>query len=80
MDSARAQSRVLADPAPKVLVRSLGDNGIELELVVWIQDADQGPADLRSDIYRAAWKLFLESGIEVPYPQREVRILSNTAL
>ena len=78
LDSARTQTRVLTDPVPKVLVRSLGDNGIELELVVWIRDADQGQADLRSEIYRAAWKLFLESGIEVPFPQREVRILSKT--
>jgi Small-conductance mechanosensitive channel len=80
LDSARTQTRVLTDPVPKVLVRSLGDNGIELELVVWIRDADQGQADLRSEIYRAAWKLFLESGIEVPFPQREVRILSKTVL
>jgi small-conductance mechanosensitive channel len=80
LDSAKAQTRVLPDPAPKVLVRSLGDNGIELELVVWIRDAGQGQTDLRSDIYRAAWKLFLESGIEVPFPQREVRILSKTSL
>ena len=78
LDSARTQTRVLTDPVPKVLVRSLGDNGIELELVVWIRDADQGQADLRSEIYRAAWKLFLESGIEVPFPQREVRIFSKT--
>lgn len=78
LDSAKAQTRVLADPAPKVLVRNLGDNGIELELVIWIRDADQGQADLRSEIYRATWKLFLESGIEVPFPQREVRILSKT--
>jgi small-conductance mechanosensitive channel len=78
LDCARIQARVLTDPAPKVLVRSLGENGIELELAVWIRDAKLGQSELRSDIYRAAWKRFRESGIKVPFPRRDVRLLSRT--
>ena len=29
---------------------------------------------MRSDIYRAVWREFQTRGIEIPYPQREVRL------
>jgi len=76
LDEARKQTRVAADPVPGVLVRNLGDNGIELELNIWIRDPDQGQGTLRSDLYRAILKRFQASGIEIPYPQREIRVFA----
>jgi small-conductance mechanosensitive channel len=76
LESAEAQSRVLGDPAPGVQVKNLGDNGIELELVVWLRDADMGQTNLKSDILRAIWRSFRQAGIEVPFPQRVVHIQS----
>jgi small-conductance mechanosensitive channel len=73
LDIAAATPRVLADPAPVMLVRALGDNGIEVELGLWIQDADQGTGTLRSDLLRKIWAQFSQEGIEIPFPQREVR-------
>jgi small-conductance mechanosensitive channel len=32
---------------------------------------------LKGDIYREVWSQFQAAGIEVPYPQRVVRQLSN---
>ena len=69
----KAQSRVLASPEASVWVKNLGDNGIELELTTWIRDADQGQSSLRSGILVDTWRAFREQGIEVPYPQRELR-------
>lgn len=77
LDEAGNQPRVCADPAPSVLIRNLGDNGIELELNVWIRDPDQGQGTLRSDLYRAILKRFHAAGIEVPFPQREIRVLDS---
>lgn len=79
LEEARKQSRVLADPAPTVIIKNLGDNGIELELSVWIRDPDQGQGNLRSDLYRGILKRFQASGIEVPYPQRQIRVLTPPA-
>jgi len=73
--AARRQPRVLADPAPAVLVAALGDNGIELELVMWIADPDQGQAALRSAILKEIVEAFRAEGIEIPFPQRDVRIV-----
>ena len=74
-DAALAHPRVLKDPAPKVLISAFADNGIEVELGVWINDPEEGRGSLRSDIYYAVWREFQAKGIEIPYPQREVRVL-----
>ena len=71
--------RVLRHPAPSVLVRNLGDNGIELDLVVWIGDADQGQPSLRSELLIAILDTFRAHEIEIPFPQREVRMSSTAA-
>ena len=69
--------RVLTDPPPAVLIKSFADNGIELELVVWVEDPEQGKTNLRSEIYYGIWREFKANGIVIPFPQREVRILGN---
>ncbi|MBI2296493.1 MAG: mechanosensitive ion channel [Betaproteobacteria bacterium] len=76
-DAARRHPRVLRDPAPAVLIKEFGDSGIDLELGVWIEDPQQGEAGLRSDLYREIWREFQAQGIEIPYPQREVRVVGD---
>ncbi|MEQ1518644.1 MAG: mechanosensitive ion channel domain-containing protein [Usitatibacteraceae bacterium] len=78
--AAKSQSRVLATPEPTVWIKNLGDNGIELELVAWISDAEAGLGSLRSDIFVAVLRAFREAGIEIPYQQREVRLLTDGPL
>lgn len=75
---AHAQARVLADPPPKGLVSAFGDSGISLELGFWIGDPEAGSAQIKSDIYLGIWKAFKAASIEIPYPQREVRLLPQS--
>lgn len=77
LDAARAHARTLPAPEPRVTINAFADNGISLELGVWIRDPELGGAALRSDIYYAVWREFKAQGIEIPYPQREVRLLGN---
>lgn len=77
VEAARAQPRVLADPPPKGLVAGFADSGINLELGFWIADPEQGSMNVKSDIYLAIWKAFRTAGIEIPFPQREVRLLGH---
>ncbi len=72
-----AHPRVLAQPAPSVLVIRFGESGIDLELGAWIKDPDAGRGGLRSDLYREIWTAFKAHGISIPFPQREVRLLSS---
>ena len=74
VDVAVATPRVLKDPEPGALITGFADSGINLELGVWIDDPDQGLAALRSQLYDGIWRAFRREGIEIPYPQREVRV------
>jgi len=77
VDVATATPRVLKDPEPGALITGFADSGINLELGVWIDDPDQGLAALRSDLYAGIWQAFRRDGIEIPYPQREIRVLGT---
>lgn len=77
LEAARANPRVLADPAPASRLMAFGDSGIELELRVWIQDPEAGMASVRSDINLAIWHAFKGAGIQIPYPQRDLHIRSG---
>ncbi len=73
-EAAHASSRVIADPAPGCRLMGFGDNGIELELRVWIADPQNGVNNVRSDINLAIWRAFKAHGITIPYPQRDLHI------
>ncbi len=67
--------RVLKDPPPNALVLALGDNGIELEAGFWIDDPEKGRTNLASEIILEILAEFNRRGIEIPFPQREVRLV-----
>lgn len=71
--------RVLAEPAPSCLLTGFGDSAVDLELRIWIQDAEQGLANVKSEIYIRIWDLFHEHGIAFPFPQRDIHIKSAPA-
>jgi len=69
--------RVLSDPETVVRLMSFGDNGMNLEARVWIEDPEAGVNGVRSDINLAIWKGFQKAGITIPYPQRDVRVVDQ---
>jgi len=80
LDAARRQPRVLADPAPGVWIVALGDNGIEVEMGAWISDPDQGQMALRGAILKEVLETFRAEGIEIPFPQRDIRLVGPAPL
>ncbi len=71
---ARAHPRVLADPPPGVALLAFGESALELELGFWIDDPESGTGNIRSEVNFAIWRAFRDAGIEIPFPQREVRM------
>ncbi|WP_374604881.1 mechanosensitive ion channel family protein [Niveibacterium sp.] len=67
--------RVLKDPPPVAHLVAFADSGINLQLGVWIYDPLQGNLGIKSNINREIWRRFREEGIEIPFPQREVRVV-----
>lgn len=74
-ECAERHARVLKQPAAVALLKQFGESGVDLELYAWIGDPENGTGNLRSDLYLDLWKAFRAHAIDIPLPQREVRIL-----
>jgi len=56
--AAAATLRVLKHPEPACLVTGCGDNAINLEARVWINDPQNGIASVKSDLFRGILQRF----------------------
>jgi small-conductance mechanosensitive channel len=72
LETAKETKRVLQEPKPSVLLTDFGDNSVNLELRVWIDDPQNGVGSVKSDLLWGIWRRFHEHGIELPFPQRDV--------
>ncbi|MEE8388635.1 MAG: mechanosensitive ion channel domain-containing protein [Acidiferrobacterales bacterium] len=79
VDAANVNDRILKDPAPQARLLEFGDNGINLELRIWLDDPEQGVGSVKSDVNLAIWRSFKENGVTIPFPQRDVRIIGSSA-
>jgi small-conductance mechanosensitive channel len=75
---ARTHPDVLANPAPRALFISYGDSSINFELRVWPRLFNLA-AQVKSDLASAVYDAIHGAGMSFPFPQREVRILSDHA-
>jgi small-conductance mechanosensitive channel len=71
--------RALREPSPEVLIKQFGENGIEVELGVWVEDARESAAELRSDLYSAIWDAFRAHGVQMPPPKHSRPLDARTA-
>jgi small-conductance mechanosensitive channel len=68
---------VSKDPVPKVVVRMFGESSVNLQLRVWINDARKR-MDTISYITDKVKEEFDKSGIEIPFPKRDITIINKT--
>ena len=64
---------VLRDPTPKVQFLKFGDWSLDFRLLIWT-NRPRLHTQIRSDINYRIEKLFREAGIEIPFPQTELRL------
>jgi potassium-dependent mechanosensitive channel len=69
---ARAHPLIVQSPPPAVFLLSFGESALEFELRCVVTDVEKGLL-VKSDLHYAIIKAFRKSGIEIPYPQRELR-------
>jgi small-conductance mechanosensitive channel len=77
LEAAAIPLRVLASPAPTVLIMAFGESAIELELRFWITDAQNGVHNVKSQVLYEIWRLFQQQGIRIPYPKRDLYLRST---
>jgi len=75
-EAAGTVSRVLPLPAPQVVLSKFGTNGFDLELGFWINDPQNGRSGVTSDVNRAIWRVLKDNDVELPSPQRDIRLIN----
>ena len=74
MEIATSNPRVLTHPRPETLFLGFGESSLNVELRFWA--AQSVWFELKSQISMAILESFRNAGIEIPYPQRDLRVRS----
>jgi small-conductance mechanosensitive channel len=77
LEVAAAEEDVLEFPEPAVFFRGFGDSSLNFELGVWRKTESIRPVRLVSDLNFAIDRKFREYGITIPFPQRDLHIISD---
>ncbi|HEY2345554.1 MAG TPA: mechanosensitive ion channel family protein [Xanthomonadaceae bacterium] len=73
--AARANRRVLAEPAPDVLVSALAESSINVVLRAWVATRDYAMA--KSELLEAARAALGERGVSIPFPQQDLHVFHH---
>jgi small conductance mechanosensitive channel len=73
-DILKGNPRVLQEPAPVVRIVTLADSSVNIVIRPWVAVPDHGP--VTGEVYRAVAEAFRAREIDIPFPQREVRLLN----
>lgn len=72
-EAALSHPHVLPEPGPTVIFMDFGESSLDFKVLFWVDDVSRAlgvTSDVRFEINRR----FGAEGIEIPYPQREMRI------
>ena len=72
-----ADPRILADPAPAIVVGELADSSVNFFVQPWVNNADYW--DVKFAITEQVKLAFDEHGITIPYPQMDVHVQNPAA-
>lgn len=64
---------------PDAEIKGFGESGIDILVEFWMEAIDDGRYRVRADLLLMIWNTLREHQIEIPFPQREVRILNPSA-
>lgn len=65
---------VLTTPdGPDCELRDFGESGVEFGVEFWVEGIDDGKNRYTSEVRFLIWNALRDAGIEIPFPQREIR-------
>lgn len=68
--------RILPEPAPTIAVLALGESSVDFAVRPWVMNGDYWP--VLFDLQEIIKTRFDEEGISIPFPQRDIHIVSNS--
>lgn len=75
--SAAEHPKVLTDPPPIVQFLNFGESSLDFKLMFWVGDVSIG-ASVTSEMRFIIDRIFRQEGVSIPFPQREVRVVSES--
>lgn len=64
---------------PDAEISGFGDSGIDILVEYWMEGIDDGANRVDADLNMMIWKALKEHEMQMPFPQREVRILNPSS-
>ena len=77
MSLIKEDTRILSDPPTNIAVSELADSSVNFVVRPWVKRSDYW--GVKFDLTRKIKEAFDENGIEIPFPQQVVHMLSETA-
>jgi small-conductance mechanosensitive channel len=62
---------------PDCEIAGFGDSGVNMFVEFWMEGIDDGPNRVGGDLLLMIFEALRENGIQIPFPQREVRVLGE---
>lgn len=62
---------------PDCEIDSFGDSGVNMFVEFWMEGIDDGKNRVGGDLLLMIFEALQEHGYEIPFPQREIRVLNN---
>ncbi len=73
--AATCNESVLTSPAPAIYFKEFGDSSLNFELHFWVMQ-ESNIIKVKSEVALEVIRLFDDAGIEIPFPQRDLRLRS----
>lgn len=80
LEAANNHPRALKDPEPTCFLRNFGDSSVDFMLLFWINDITEGRWNAQSEVMFDLWHKLKENNIEIPFPQRDLHLKTDTPL
>ena len=79
LQAAQQQPRVLDKPAPAAQLVDFVEHGLQFTLTYYINDPQNGQANVRSDVNLAVLQGLRNAGVSMPIPKQVVQFVSDSA-
>ena len=79
LEVAKEHPQIRAIPHPKVYFLNFGDSSLDFEIRCFVRNVNERH-EVSSDLRFAINRVFIENGIQIPFPQRDLHIINPEAL
>ena len=76
LEITKNNENIVNDPEPRVRFREFGESSLNFELLCWAAEPSLRGLTVHH-LNRAIYKIFAERGITIPFPQRDLHIMSD---